>query len=74
MTDDKIAKRFGTKTFTDDSKSASTIVRDSIIFAARNIDAQVPEGREKALAFTKLEECLMWCNKGIAKGQKENTE
>ena len=74
MADDKIAKRFGTKTFTDDSKSASIIVRDSIIFAARNIDAQVPDGREKALAFTKLEEALMWSNKGIAAGQKENNE
>lgn len=71
MTDDEITKRFGTKTFTDNSKSASIIIRDSIIFAARNIDAQVPDGREKSLAFTKLEEALMWSNKGIAKGQKD---
>ena len=70
MTTDKINERFGSKVFTDDSKSASIIVRDSIIFAARNIDAQVPDGREKSLAFTKLEEALMWSNKGIAAGQE----
>lgn len=74
MTTDKINERFGTKVFTDDSKSASIIIRDSIIFAAQNIDAQVPDGREKSLAFTKLEEALMWSNKGIAAGQKENNE
>lgn len=70
MTTDKINERFGTKTFTDDSKSASIIIRDSIIFTAQNIDAQVPDGREKSLAFTKLEEALMWSNKGIAAGQE----
>ncbi len=29
----------------------------------------VPEGREKALAFTALEEVLMWTNAGIARNQ-----
>ena len=70
MADDKIAKRFESKIFTDDSKSASIIIRDSIIFAAQNIDAQVPDGKEKSLALTKLEEALMWSNKGIATGQE----
>lgn len=26
---------------------------------------QAPNGREKSLAFTKLEECVMWAVKGI---------
>lgn len=26
----------------------------------------VPDGRERSLAITKLEECIMWANKGIA--------
>lgn len=30
------------------------------------IYAQVPDGREKSLALTKLEEVCMWANKGIA--------
>jgi len=32
------------------------------------IELRVPEGREKALAFTKLEEAVMWSNAGIARG------
>lgn len=34
---------------------------------ARLIEVNCPEGREKALAYTKLEECVMWANAGIAK-------
>lgn len=30
------------------------------------INESVPEGREKSLAITKLEEAIMWANKGIA--------
>ena len=31
------------------------------------INEEVPEGREKALAITKLEESVMWANAGIAR-------
>lgn len=31
------------------------------------INALVPESREKSLALTKLEECSMWANAGIAR-------
>ena len=31
------------------------------------IDDLVPDGREKALAITKLEEAVMWANAGIAR-------
>ena len=34
---------------------------------ALEIDEVVPEGREKSLAFTKLEEVVMWANAGIAR-------
>lgn len=34
---------------------------------AHLINAIVPEGREKSLALTKLEECIMWANAGIAR-------
>lgn len=31
------------------------------------LDALVPDGREKALAFTHLEEVMMWSNAAIAR-------
>lgn len=42
-------------------------IRDKAKELAYLIDLKVPEGREKALAFTKLEECVMWANAGIAR-------
>jgi hypothetical protein len=34
---------------------------------AVDIIKMVPNSRERSLALTKLEECIMWCNAGIAK-------
>lgn len=33
------------------------------------INTNVPESREKSLAFTKLEESVMWANAGIARNE-----
>jgi len=33
------------------------------------IDELVPDSREKSLAMTKLEECVMWANAGIARNE-----
>lgn len=33
------------------------------------IDGLVPDSREKSLAMTKLEECVMWANAGIARNE-----
>ena len=34
---------------------------------ALEIDEVVPDGREKSLAITRLEEAVMWANSGIAR-------
>lgn len=34
---------------------------------AYSVDANVPDSREKSLALTKLEECVMWANAAIAR-------
>ena len=35
------------------------------------IKNNVPDGREKSLAMTKLEECCMWANAGIARSKED---
>lgn len=42
-------------------------IRDKAKELAYLIDTLVPESREKSLAMTKLEECSMWANAGIAR-------
>ena len=44
-------------------------IRDAALEYARLIDVLVPNGREKSLAFTKLEEVVFWANAGIARGE-----
>lgn len=41
-------------------------MRDLAKKLAHIINVYVPEGREKSLAITKLEEAIMWANKGIS--------
>ena len=36
---------------------------------AAYINEKCPESREKSLAFTKLEECVMWANASIARNE-----
>lgn len=42
-------------------------VREACRYAANVLATVVPDGREKSLALTKLEEAMMWGNAGIAR-------
>ncbi|MGW1549035.1 Acb2/Tad1 domain-containing protein [Streptomyces sp. NPDC002346] len=42
-------------------------VRGFLFTAAEFVEANVPDGREKALALTKIEEAMFWANAGIAR-------
>lgn len=44
-------------------------IRDKARELAEHINATVPESREKALAFTNLEQAVMWANAGIARNE-----
>ena len=47
-------------------------IRSVGFLLAKTINALCPEGREKALAVTKLEEAIFWANAAIARaGNKE---
>ncbi|MEU5091731.1 hypothetical protein [Streptomyces sp. NPDC021356] len=51
---------------------AHSSVREQCTQLAGCIDSTVPEGREKALAVTKLEEVMFWANAAIARAGSEN--
>ena len=42
-------------------------IREKAKELAYLIEGLVPDSREKSLANTKLEECVMWANAGIAR-------
>lgn len=42
-------------------------VRHQLHVVAQQVGAAVPEGREKSLALTKLEEAMFWANAAIAR-------
>jgi hypothetical protein len=52
---------------TDARRDAHTDVRRQCRHLADVIDHLVPDGREKALAVTKLEEVMFWANAGLAR-------
>ncbi|WP_439651129.1 Acb2/Tad1 domain-containing protein [Nocardia panacis] len=51
----------------DFTLSAHVLTRAACRDLAEAITALVPEGREKALAITKVEEAMFWANAGIAR-------
>ena len=44
-------------------------VRATIRSAMAQINVLCPDGREKAVAFTKLEEAMFWANAALARGR-----
>ena len=64
---EEIADRFKFHPMSDEAKMHSNKIREDIISTADVIDIYCPEGREKSLALTRLEECLMWANKSLSK-------
>lgn len=67
-TAESIAERFDFHPAPPGRQKTHQRVREGCKELARFLAANVPAGRERSLAFTKLEECMMWANKGIAQG------
>lgn len=44
-------------------------IRDGCFSLAEYLNSSLPEGREKSLAITKLEEVMFWSNASIARSE-----
>lgn len=52
---------------TTEKKLEHSSVRAAFLSVSYKMDNDLPDGREKALAITKLEEAMFWANAAIAR-------
>lgn len=65
----KIEKAFTCHPLNEEQCEMCDSIRFNAKLFAHMIDTYVPDSREKSLAMTKLEECVMWTNAGIARNE-----
>lgn len=56
---------------TEEKRNEHTSVRQNCLQLALFLNEKLPEGREKALAITHLEEVMLWGNAAIARNGGE---
>lgn len=66
LTPEEIHHRHHYHTPTERARELHSKVNDMTESVAREMEAILPEGREKSLVHTKLEEVRMWANASIA--------
>lgn len=54
----------------EETKMKHNSVRNRCFDLAEELNELVPEGREKSLAITHLEQVMMWANAGIARAHE----
>ena len=69
--DKDLENRFTYHRPTEAQQKIYPLIRDKAKELAYIIKDNVPNGREQALALTKLEEVVMWANAGVSKEQEQ---
>ena len=64
------ARRFAVHDVGDEQFAQMRLVREAVGMAAAAVDENCPDGREKSLAWTALEEAMFWANSAIARDGK----
>lgn len=67
ITHDELRHRFDYHKPTPEKVLMHEEVRSVLLYTALKLNDIVPEGREKALMLTHLEDAMMWGNAGIAR-------
>lgn len=68
MTGEDLQDRFGFHPAgTESARRAHSSVRAACLVAARSLNELLPEGREKSLAITNLEQAMFWGNAAVAR-------
>lgn len=71
MMSDEIDRRFSFyPADTEDKKRAHARVRTTFKDVAHMLDTWLPDGREKALVFTALEEAMFYANAAVARPER----
>jgi hypothetical protein len=56
---------------TEEKRMAHGSVRSILHDAAQELSARLPQGREKSIVLTKLEEAMFWANAAIAREMRD---
>lgn len=64
-----IDRNFGHNEPNGDQTARLELLHGTARVMAKTIQGECPESREKSLAFTKLEECVMWANAAIVRNE-----
>lgn len=67
MDPDDIARRFNSHPADTERARTHEYIRGECLSLAWTLNETVPEGREKALAITNLEQVMFWANAAIAR-------
>lgn len=74
MTPEDLRNRFTYRPPDEDRRRRHEMTRAACLILADTLNNALPEGREKSLAITNLEQVMFWGNAAIARQQDDDGE